>query len=162
MRTTLILATAALCAALLPASAAGAAAVPIAGTIAPGSVGACTLTLGDPLIRERCTGTETYAGDLHSTEDAVFSVSLLFNTRSGAATARGTETFTGCVDRACGMLEWSWHVNSLNDPQTLALVHGRGQVRITSGTGALAGAKGSFTIACEPDALCTYRGHLVM
>src|ERR671910_1254513 len=68
------------CAAIVPVSAAGAATVPIAGTIAPGAVGACTLTVGDPLIRERCTGmTETYAGGLSSTADAVFSVSLLFN-----------------------------------------------------------------------------------
>ena len=151
------------CAAIVPVSAAGAATVPIAGTIAPGAVGACTLTLGDPLIRERCTGmTETYAGGLSSTADAVFSVSLLFDTRSGAATTRGTETFTGCVDGVCGTLQWIWHVNSVSDPETLALLHGRGQVRVTGGTGALAGAKGSFTIACEPGAPCAYRGHVVM
>jgi hypothetical protein len=164
MRATFAVATAALCAALVPAAAGATAAVPIAGAITPVSDGACTApTVEGPLVRWSCTGaTESYAGDLSSTADAEFSVSGTFNTRSGSTVTRGTETFTGCVRSACGTLEWNWHVTFSTDPVTLAVLHGRGQARITAGTGALSGAKGSFTIACEPGTPCTYRGHVVM
>jgi hypothetical protein len=40
------------------------------------------------------------------------------------------------------------------------LLGAHGQARITGGTGELAGAKGSFRIACEPAAPCTYHGQL--
>lgn len=158
----LAIAAMALCATILPAAAANADAVPIAGTITEGSDGDCSPpTVTGPLVRWRCTGaTETYAGDLTSTADAVFKVRGTFNAASGATSTGGSETFTGCIAGACGTLEWNWHVSFRTVPETLELLGGRGQARITAGTGALAGAKGSFTIACEPPAPCTYTGHV--
>ena len=78
----------------------------------------------------------------------------------GSDGTSGTETFTGCVGSACGMLEWNWHVTFTTAPETLEVLGGHGQARITGGTGALAGAKGSFTIARDPSAPCTYEGHV--
>jgi hypothetical protein len=46
-------------------------------------------------------------------------------------------------------------------PHTLAPIGARGQARITAGAGELAGAKGSFTIACEPLKPCFYSGYVV-
>jgi hypothetical protein len=159
----LAIAAVALYATILPIAAANAAAAPIAGTIIPGSVGACSPpTVTGPHVRWQCTGaTETYTGDLSSTADATFAVDGTFNAHSGLTRTRGTETFTGCIDNACGTLRWNWHMTFNTDPDTLALIAGRGQARITAGSGALTGAKGSFTITCEPTALCTYEGHVL-
>jgi hypothetical protein len=137
---------------------------PIAGTITAGSDGNCTPpAVSGPLLRWSCTdSTETYAGGLTSTADAVFDVTGTLNTRSGATKTRGSEIFTGCVGDVCGTLEWRWHAHFSADPETAAVVHGSGQARITGGTGGLAGAKGSFAIKCDESQTCTYEGHVLM
>jgi hypothetical protein len=162
-RRALVIAAVALSATILPAAAANAAAVPIAGTIIEGSVGDCSPpTVDGSLVRWRCTGaTETYSGDLTSTADAVFDMRGTFNAESGATTTSGSEIFTRCIADACGTLEWNRHVTFRTVPGTLVVLSGRGQARITAGTGAPADAKGSFTIACEPNAPCAYKGHVV-
>src|SRR5918996_3671619 len=144
-------------AAAAPASAQQPIRVPIAGTITPGSDGACTdAVLSGPQLRWHCSdASETYAGGLASTADAVYEVRGSFNLRSGATRTRGSETFTGCVAEACGTLEWRWHVTFATDAATATVVHGQGQARITGGTGGLAGARGSFVIKCLPEG-CTY------
>jgi hypothetical protein len=146
-----------------PASAQQRVRVPIAGTITPGADVDCTAAVpSGPQLRWECSGsTERYAGGLASTADAVYQVRGSFNTRSGATTTRGTETFTGCVAEACGTLEWRWHATFTTDATTATVVHGQGQARITGGTGELAGARGSFLMKCLPEA-CTYEGHLLL
>jgi hypothetical protein len=112
-------------------------------------------------VRWQCSGaTETDTGDLSSTADATFAVDVTFNAHFGLTRTRGTETFTGCIDDACGTLESNWHMTFNTDPSTFALIAGRGQARTTGGTGAPTGANGSFTITCEPSAPCTYKGHM--
>jgi hypothetical protein len=162
MRTKLSIATIAACTAMLPAATASAAVTPISGTITPVTEGACTPpSVEGPHVRWQCTGaTERYDGDLSSAADAVYSVRGAFNMQSGVTRTGGRETFTGCAGGQCGTLEWSWHVTFRTVPETLELLGAHGQARITGGSGDLAGAKGSFTIACEPLALCTYEGHL--
>jgi hypothetical protein len=144
--------------------AASAAAVPIGGTITPGSVGDCTEPVATgPLLRWQCVdATETYSGDLSSTADAVYRLRGMFNTRSGTTITRGTETFTGCVSDACGTLEWSWHVSFQTVAETVEVLAGTGEAHITAGRDGLAGARGSFTIKCERAAPCTYRGHVLL
>jgi hypothetical protein len=107
--------------------AANATTVLIAGTIVPGSEGAGTPpTVDGPLLRSECTGaTEIYLGGLSSTEEAVYSLSGTFNTRSGATITRATETFTGCFAGACGTLEWRWYVTFGTDPNTVTVLRGR-------------------------------------
>jgi hypothetical protein len=158
------MAATALCATILPAAAANAAGVAVAGTITEGSDGTCSPpTVDGPLVRWRCTdATEIYGGDLASTSDAVFTVRGTFNARSGVTITRGTETFTGCIATACGTLEWNWHVSFSTVPDTLEVISGRGRARITAGTGALAGANGSFAITCEPPAPCTHNGRVLL
>lgn len=152
----------ALCSALLPAASAQASDVRIAGSILPGVDGTCSAPAVDgPLVRWQCVGaTESYTGSLSSTADAVYSVRGVFNTRSGGTVTRGRERFTGCVDGACGTLEWKWHMTFRTVPETVEVLSGHGRARITGGTGDLAGAKGSFGIDCDPPAACTYDGHL--
>ena len=162
MRSTLLAVALALCAVLLPAATAQAGGIRISGSIVPGSEGTCTPPAVDgPLVRWQCVGaTETYTGSLSSTADAVYSVRGLFNLRSGATITRGRETFTGCVEGACGTLEWRWHVKFRAVPETVEVLSGQGRARVTGGTGDLEGAKGSFGIECDPPAACAYSGHL--
>ena len=162
MRPAILPVALALCAVLLPAATAQAGGARIAGSIAPGSEGTCTPPAVDgPLVRWQCAGaTEWYTGSLSSTADAVYSVRGLFNLQSGATITRGRETFTGCVEGACGTLEWRWHVTFWAVPETAEVLSGHGRARITGGTGDLAGAKGSFAIECDPPAACTYDGRL--
>ena len=157
IRSAVIAAAAAI--AVAPQASAQAAGVPIAGTITAVADGACTPpTLSGPLLSWQCAGgTENYEGGLASTADAVFDVSGTFNTRSGATRTRGTQTFTGCVQDACGTLEWRWRVTFSTDPETATVIRGQGQARITGSGGGLAGARGSFTIKCLPEG-CTYSG----
>jgi hypothetical protein len=158
-----VLAALAALAVAAPAAAQEPVRVPIAGTISPGSVGECTPpVVSGPRLSWQCTGaTETYAGGLASTADAVYEVRGTFNLSSGATKTRGMETFTGCVEGVCGTLEWRWHVTFKADAETAAVVHGQGQARITGGTGGLAGAAGSFTMKCLPEG-CAYEGHVLL
>jgi hypothetical protein len=164
MRNRIAIVAIATCTALLPATAASATTVPITGTIIPGSDGTCSPpAVEGPHVRWQCSGaTETYTGDLSSTATAAFTVDGDFNTKSGVTRTRGHETFSGCLGDACGTLDWNWHVTFRTVPETLELLGGSGQARITGGTGALAGAIGSFRITCEPLAPCSYKGHVTL
>jgi hypothetical protein len=164
MRNRIAIVAIATCTALLPATAASATTVPITGTIIPGSDGTCSPpAVEGPHVRWQCSGaTETYTGDLSSTATAAFTVDGDFNTKSGVTRTRGHETFSGCLGDACGTLDWNWHVTFRTVPETLELLGGSGQARITGGTGALAGAIGSFRITCEPLAPCGYKGHVTL
>jgi hypothetical protein len=147
-------------AASMPA-AADAADVPVQGSIVADADGACSYEQGWPLLRWHCDGaTEIYSGDLESTEPAIFDVDGSFNFASGATIVRGTETFFGCVDGACGTLEWTWHASYATDPATAEPIRGRGQARITGASGALAGTQGYLRFLCEGSESCAYKGRL--
>jgi hypothetical protein len=147
--------------AAMAAAPADAAAVRVHGTIHGGTDGTCSYVPGEPTLHWHCDdATETYSGDLTSTAPASFNVDGAFNLASGATTVSGTETFVGCVANACGTLEWTWHASYSADPVTAEVRRGRGQAHITTGTGELTGADGSFRFACGANGTCTYDGLL--
>jgi hypothetical protein len=142
-------------------AAADAAGVRVQGSIATDTDGACSYEPGWPVLRWHCDdATEIYSGDLESTEPATFDVDGSFNFASGATIVRGTETFVGCVQGACGTLEWTWHASYSADPVTAEAIRGRGQARITGGSGELAGAQGSLRFLCAGNESCAYEGRL--
>jgi hypothetical protein len=91
---------------------------------------------------------------------ATFDVDDSFNFASGATIVRGTETFVGCVQGACGTLEWTWHASYSADPVTAEAIRGRGQARITGASGELSGTQGTLRFLCAGNESCAYAGRL--
>ena len=140
---------------------AGAATVPVTGTITAGTL-VCDFaggTLTGKMFRFSCEGTETFTGGLSGTGsfDQVFSLNLA----SGELLATGTETFVGCVGANCGTLDWTFHVSGKFDLQTNTLISGHGEQHFTAGTGDLAGASGSVRVTAVSEAVSTYEGVVV-
>ena len=150
MRSRIAIVAIATCTALLPAAAASAATVPIAGTIIPGPTGP---------VPHRPSKDRTCGGNAPARPRRTPETCRALRPRCSRSTATSTpgpaspgraayETFSGCLGDACGTLDWNWHVTFRTVPETLELLGGSGQARITGGAGALAGAKGSFRITC--------------
>jgi hypothetical protein len=141
---------------------AGAATVPVTGTITAGTLD-CDFaggTVTGQMFRFSCEGTETFTGGLSGTGsfDEVFSLNL----KSGELLISGTETFVGCVDASCGTLDWTFKASGKFDLQTNTLTSGHGEAHITGGTGDLAGASGSFTLTAVSETVSTYEGVVVL
>ena len=147
--------------ALVTPGVAGAATVPVTGTITAGTLD-CDFaggTLTGQMFRFSCEGTETLTGGLSGTGsfDQVFSLNLA----SGELLTTGTETFVGCVGTNCGTLDWEFQASGKFDIQTNTLISAHGETHITGGTGDLAGASGSFTLTAVSESVSTYKGVVV-
>jgi hypothetical protein len=141
---------------------AGAATVPVTGTITAGSL-TCDFaggTVTGQVFRFRCEGTETLTGGLLGTGS--FDEEFTLNLASGELLVNGAETFVGCVGANCGTLSWTFHASGKFDLQAMVLISAHGELYLTGGTGALAGASGSVRLSSVSETVSTYEGGVVL
>jgi hypothetical protein len=148
--------------ALVLSGAAGAAAVPVTGTITSEPL-VCDFaggTVTGQVFRFHCDGTETWSGGLAGTGS--FEQEFSLNLASGEILAKGTETFVGCLGVRCGTLDWEFQGSGKFDLQTNTLISGHGEQHFTGGSGDLSGASGSVRFTNLSDTFSTYEGSVVL
>jgi len=141
---------------------AGAATIPVTGTIATTSEGTCgDFVQTGEMFRVHCEGvTETWTGGISGT--GTFTLDVAVNAVSGEVIGSGSETFVGCVDTNCGTLTWDFHSSGKTDLTTFIDISSHGEQHFTGGTGDLAGASGSVRFSTIGQNPTTYEGHVVL
>src|SRR5262245_19232770 len=141
---------------------AGAATIPVTGTISHGSDGTCgDFVQTGEMFRVHCEGgTETWTGGISGT--GTFTLDVAVNAVSGEVIGSGSETFVGCVDTNCGTLTWEFHSSGKTDLTTFIDISSHGEQHFTGGTGDLAGASGSVRFSTIGQNPTTYEGHVVL
>jgi hypothetical protein len=141
---------------------AGAATVPVTGTISAMSGGTCDEPVQTgQMFRLHCEGlTETWAGGISGT--GTFTLDFVINAVSGQTLSSGSETFVGCVDTRCGTLTWEFQTAGKADLATFTNISNSGEQHFTGGTGDLAGASGSVRFSTVGENPSTYEGRVVL
>jgi hypothetical protein len=135
-----------------PATAADAAVVHVAGLLAADTAGVCTEHMNTPVPPSVVSG--SLSGCWY-----VDTLDVRHATPSGAFVATGSETFSGCLDTACGHL-FATYTFTAKFAADGSEVHGRCHHPIVGGDGGLAGVTGEINMHDLPNGCAVYKGSL--